>query len=155
MENKGTPIVGVLVLAGLLDTVGDMGTQGHYDLLPIPWAKNELKKRVTHTLKVDIDIRSRLECHETVFAKDDGELQALSRGIGVRVWITGRDQKPKIMKLLTLGFSRNRFKAAATELDHLSFHVSPFIFPWSNDINDNDLMTTLHNICLLYSEVIV
>ena len=148
MTNKNEAAVGVLVLAGLLDPVGDMGTQGHYDLLPIPWTKIEFEKRVVHTIRADMDIRSRIEYQANIFPFDVNDMQALSRGIGLKTWIRLKDQSPATMKLLTCGVTIARFKSAAVELNQLSYHVPPTIFPWPNDDNNDKLIARLNQLLL-------
>ncbi len=142
-ETPDAPILGVLVLAGLLDPCGDIGTQCRYDLLPIPWGKAALAAKVTHTILVELGEKARIQ-HQATWYPDDGPgIEALARGIGLRAWIVKADARghKAVAELLWHGWTEALGKKAARVIDRLSFHEPPIDYPWSHENPDDEAAT--------------
>lgn len=137
MNATNNPIKGVLVLAGLLDPTGDIGTQCRFDLLPIPWDKAEFAAHVSNMIRFDLSAKARIEYQAKGFPEALDDTEALSRGIGLRAWLRVDVSGQKLMGLLVDGWSNTRGELAAKEIDHLSFNVPSIIFKWPHS-NPND-----------------
>ena len=141
--NTNTVIgVGVLVLSGLLDPCGDIGTQCRFDLLPIPWDKAVFAAKVSHAIRVELSEKSRIQQQAEWYTEgDESDIEAQARGIGVRAWIVKADAdmgSTAIMELLRFGWSESRWKKAAREIDRLSFHKPPIDYPWPHETPDDE-----------------
>lgn len=138
MNATNNQIKGVLVLAGLLDPAGDIGTQCRYDLLPIPWDDAEFKSHVLNMIRFDLSEKARIEYQAGGFPEDPADTEALSRGIGLRAWLRVDASGQKLMELLIHGWSHTHGEVAAKEIDHLSFHIPSIIYKWPHSIPDDE-----------------
>ena len=113
------PIKGILVLAGLFDPCGDLGTQCRYDLLPIPWEKHEFRKHVSNIIRVE---RTSLEVND----------------IGLKAWIETGQNYHALSNLLVQGWSDERGHLAGLIIDNLSFHAQSIDYHWSYNEYDDE-----------------
>ena len=141
-SNAKKNVIGVLVLSGLLDPCGDIGTAGHYDLLQIPWTKLDFATKVSYAVHVDLGEKARIECQaEWYTEEDESDIKALARGIGIRAWIVkagDRAGKAIMESLLLDECPESQCKKAAREIDRLSFHETPIDYPWPHENPDDE-----------------
>lgn len=129
--NCGESVKGVLVLAGLSDPCGDIGTQCRYDLLPIPWEGGTLKSSIVRMLKAE---------QWTIFTEELDPAPA----IGVRFWICPPPKIRSLELLMSNGWSNRQGKKAASLIDGLSRETPAVEFVWpSTDPDDAVAFSTL------------
>jgi len=135
---------GVMIIAGLLDPCGDIGTQGRFSLLPIPWKAQEFEEQVTRAVRYDFWQQKIVQDQSSVFPITESEVEALARGVGLRLWIQIGQSHRSLLKLLTPGWSDRTMAAAEKEVDRLSFHVESFDYHWP--VAEADDKEALHNL---------
>lgn len=116
---------GVVVLAGLFESCGDIGTQCRYDLLPIPWEKDRFTAIVARILKFEMSRRIWDETPD----QSPGE-------VGLKAWICLDNNGHDIKELLIRGWSDRRGRLAGLAIDHLSFNEIPIKFSWMPATSD-------------------
>ena len=127
---KKNVIHGVMVIAGHLDPCGNIGTEGRFDLVAIPWDAGEFADKVAKMIKFDLGQKMLAEHHARTPPLDPGDLDALVRGVGLRIWIQLENPDQSIMNLLTEGYSVSEMNAAAKAIDCLSFNVESLDYRW-------------------------
>lgn len=116
----------VLVLAGLADPCGDVGTECRYDLLPIPWARDVFRSSVVRMLKAE---------KWTIQTED---LDANTHSIGVRCWVCRPPESYPLCVLVSDGWSDMQGEMAAVLIDGFSRGVPAVEFVWPNSDPDNE-----------------
>lgn len=135
---------GVLILAGLADPCGDIGTQYRYDLLPIPLDEIAFKASVARMIKAE---------KWTVFAE---ELDPQTHPIGLRCWVCHSPESQTLKLLMADGWTDAQGNKAATLIDRLSSCVPAIEFIWpSKNPDDAKAMKILNKNCYSYIEVAV
>lgn len=110
----------VLILAGLADPCGDIGTQCRYDLLPIPWKADTLRASIVRLLKVE---------QWTIFTEELDPAPA----IGVRFWVCRPPNIRPLELLMSNGWSNTQGNKAALLIDGLSKDTPAVEFTWPNN----------------------
>lgn len=137
MNSVTTSSKGILVLAGLFDPCGDIGTQCRYDLLPIPWDKTEFVSWVANIIHFEVEQKKQLESQAEECPKAPSDVEDLARGIGLKGWLIIDPDSRILNELLVRGWTEMLGKKAAKEIDHLSFCVPAIKFEWPH-INPDD-----------------
>jgi hypothetical protein len=112
----------VIVLAGLFDPCGDIGTQLRYLLLPVPWTRAEFEQNVSILIKCELQQKINLERQSKLPPLDPDDAKLLAANIGIRAWVK---EIPK------------NYKLSKDKINHLSFNVHSANFEWQNS-NPND-----------------
>ena len=119
--NIGATTDDVLVLAGLADPCGNIGTECRYDLLPIPFGEAELRKSVIQAIKAD---------KWELFIQ---EISPQPYPFGVRCWVCRAPESRPLQNLMTKDWSETQEKNAARLIDGLAWNTPGFEFIWPND----------------------
>lgn len=144
---------GVVILAGLFDQCGEIGSQQRFGIIPIPWQLRELALQVSGLISTE-------KAQKNFFEKMDGELplnypdelrtEELQGGkIGLRIWVYKGEKLGVLIKLLQTGTVT---RAQALLLDKIGLGDLPTEFEWSSDIqNEEKLLEEFSNFlfCLI------
>lgn len=130
--------MGVLIVAGLADPCGDIGTQCRYDLLPIPWEASAFRASVSGMIKTD------------KWAVSVQELNPDSYRVGVRCWIWRSPESRPLELLITKDWSVRRGKKAGRLIDGLSFGVPAIEYAWPSENPDDDEAISILEKALLF-----
>lgn len=131
MEDRGIESVGdalgVLVIAGLADPCGDIGSQGRYGLLSIPWEWDRFKCGISHAVKAD---------------KGTATVEGINPAVqfvGVRCWICiSREAKYPLLRLMRGEGAETVRQQAAEVINHLSLadHEASIAWPIADPDDD-------------------
>lgn len=122
----------VLVLAGLMEPCGDIGTEGRFLVLGYPWTKAAFVEAVSELIQLEMQSRECIITQPKELPVDQGDIDALERGVGLRVWAIQGKTAPGCLDIVQRGWTSEAMNRAAIEVDHLSFHVEPICYTWTS-----------------------
>lgn len=122
----------LLVLAGLMEPCGDIGTEGRFLLLAYPWTKAAFAETVKELIQMELQSRECIITQPKELPVDQGDIDALARGIGLRLWVIEGKSAPGCLDILQRGWTSEAMNRAAVEVDHLSFCVEPICYNWTS-----------------------
>lgn len=135
----------VVVIGGLLEPCGNIGTEGRFALLPVPWDRKKFAEVASQHIHFEFGQKARIIDWKNVgFPEDPEDDRALARGVGLRMWaVTGKDAK-LLLSLMAHDWSTGEWppkmwRRCARLIDHLSEHVPPSTkFSWPRENPDDE-----------------
>lgn len=116
---------GVLILAGLADPCGNIGTECRYDLLPIPLDEIAFKASIARMIRAE---------KWTAFAE---ELDLETHPIGVRCWVCHAQENQVLKLLMADGWTDTLSNKAGMLIDRISSHPPAIEFIWPSKNPDD------------------
>lgn len=124
----------VLILAGLADPCGNIGTECRYDLLPLPCSIEAFTHPVIRILQAD----------QCVIATEEMSQDSI---IGVRCWVCQHPKSKPLLALIEAGWSELQGRKAAKLIDSLSQNMPVIEYAWPcDDLADKKVMSDFYTI---------
>lgn len=133
----------ILIIAGLADPCGDIGTQYRYDLLPVPWDQAAFAETIVRAIEAD---------KWTAFIE---ELEPNSHPAGVRCWLCTPPESQILQPLLGASWNTAQENRAAKLIDRIAAGAPVFEFVWTErPFAEAQLLVNLENniLKLLHSD---
>ena len=118
----------ILIIAGLADPCGDIGTQCRYDLLPVPWDQAVFAKTIARAIEVD---------KWTAYIE---EFAPHSHPVGVRCWICTQPRSQELLPLLEPGWNSEQENRIASLINRIATETPVAEFVWPGGLS-TDMQT--------------
>lgn len=130
MSMESSPLTGILILAGNLDPCANIGTEGRFDLLPIPWTKFIFAQKVSHMIQRELSLEESIKSQMAIPPYDEGDWAALLRGVGLQAWMTHDKNIHIFTPLLQDEWSEKQGSSAEKCIDKIALNIHPFVYRW-------------------------
>lgn len=130
MSMESSPLTGILILAGNLDPCANIGTEYHFDLLPIPWDTFIFAQKVSHMVQCELSLEETINTQMTIPPYSDGNIAALLRGIGLQAWMTQNKNIHTFTPLLQDKWSEKQSISVGKCINKIALNIHPFKYRW-------------------------
>lgn len=130
---------GILILSSLFDTHVDIGTAGHYELLPVPWDPCEFARKASGL--VSFGSWRAYQLSHPLFTGPISSIDTdlLHMKTGIQAWIKPRKELLEVALMLSEIKLPHRIRLKAQrDLNFMSYHTRPdIVFDWETSSNDD------------------